>query len=109
MNIGKINDMNCSKLMLYDYVSFTDSHKIRKIAKISWLGESGSVLIYNKNLHDTTYSDEIFVNSKHIHPVELTRDILTNNGFKTQYIELVQMFSSCLTSRLYVGGRCNDI
>lgn len=73
--------------MLYDYVSFTDSHKIRKIAKISWLGESGSVLIYNKNLHDTTYSDEIFVNSKNIHPIELTRDILTANGFKTQYVE----------------------
>lgn len=67
--------------MRNDFVIFYDIHKIGKIAKVDQVLRHSCLLLYDDN--------EIIVNYEKIHPIEITRKILNDNGFTTQYIESI--------------------
>lgn len=71
------------KLMRGDFVMFYDKHKIGKVAKVDQVLRHSCLLLYNN------YEDEIIVNYEKIHPIEITRKLLEDIGFTTQYIESI--------------------
>lgn len=60
------------ELMRGDYVMFFDTHKLGKIAKVDQVLRHSCLLLYNKNIDDKFYEDEILVNYENIHPIALT-------------------------------------